>query len=138
MPVLTGLDCLISGGAAQLKGKRVGLATHPAAVTSDLTDCVTALLQCDVVLSALFGPEHGFSGAVADGQKVRDAVYRDTQLSIYSLYGTTQEPTPDMLADVDVLVLDMQDVGVRFYTFISTLFYVLKGAAKADVPVVVL
>ncbi len=138
MSVLTGLDFLISDGAAQLKGRRVGLATHPAAVTGDLTDAVTALLRCGVTLTALFGPEHGFSGAVADGQQVQDAVYRYTQLPIYSLYGTTQEPTPAMLADVDVLVFDMQDVGVRFYTFISTLFYALKGAAKADVPVVVL
>jgi len=138
MRVLTGLDCLIADGATQLLGRRVGLATHPAAVTGDLTDSVTALLRCGVTLTALFGPEHGFSGAVADGQRVQDAVYRDTQLPIYSLYGTAQEPTPAMLADVDVLVFDMQDVGVRFYTFISTLFYVLKGAAKADIPVVVL
>lgn len=138
MGVLAGLDCLIAGGAAQLKGKRVGLVTHPAAVTRDLADSVTALRRCGVTLTALFGPEHGFSGAVADDQQVQDTVYRDTQLPIYSLYGTTQEPTPEMLADVDVLLFDMQDVGVRFYTFISTLFYVLKGAAKADVPVVVL
>ncbi len=138
MDVLTGLDCLISGGAAQLKGKRVGLATHPAAVTGDLTDSVTALLRCGVTLTALYAPEHGFSGGVADGQQVQDAVYKDTQLPVYSLYGTTQEPMPEMLANVDVLLFDMQDVGVRFYTFISTLFYVLRGAAKADVPVVVL
>ncbi|MFN2108189.1 MAG: exo-beta-N-acetylmuramidase NamZ domain-containing protein [Anaerolineae bacterium] len=138
MSMLAGLDCLIAGGAAQLKGKRVGLATHPAAVTRDLTDSVAALRRSQVTLKALFGPEHGFFGTVADGQQVQDTVYRDTQLPIYSLYGTTQEPTPDMMADVDVLIFDIQDVGVRFYTFISTLFYVLKGAAKADVPVVVL
>lgn len=138
MRVLTGLDCLVSDGVVQLKGRRVGLVTHPAAVTGDLTDAVTALLRCGVRLTALFGPEHGFFGVVADGQQVQDAVYRYTQLPIYSLYGTTQEPTPDMLANVDVVVFDVQDVGVRFYTFISTLFYVLKGAAKADVPVVVL
>ena len=138
MRVLSGLECLIAEGAAQLEGKRVGLATHPAAVTADLTDSVTALLRCGVTLTALFGPEHGFFGAVADGQQVQDAVYRNTQLPIYSLYGTTPEPTADMVANVDVLLFDMQDVGVRFYTFISTLFYVLKGAAKADVPVVVL
>lgn len=138
MRVLAGLDYLIADGVAQLKDKRVGLATHPAAVTRDLTDSVVAFLRCGVTLTALFGPEHGFSGAVADGQHVQDAVYRDTRVPIYSLYGTRQEPTPEMLADVDVLVFDMQDVGVRFYTFISTLFYVLKGAAKAGVPVVVL
>ena len=90
MDVLTGLDCLISGGAVQLEGKRVGLATHPAAVTRDLTDSVTALLRCGIRLTALFGPEHGFSGAMADGQQVQDDVYRDTQVPIYSLYGTTQ------------------------------------------------
>ncbi|MFN2284502.1 MAG: exo-beta-N-acetylmuramidase NamZ domain-containing protein, partial [Anaerolineae bacterium] len=88
MSMLAGLDCLIAGGAAQLKGKRVGLATHPAAVTRDLADSVTALRRCGVTLTALFGPEHGFSGAVADGQQVQDTVYRDTQLPIYSLYGT--------------------------------------------------
>ena len=138
MRVLAGLDCLIADGATQLQDRRVGLATHPAAVTGNLTDSVTALLRCGVTLTALFAPEHGFSGAVADGQQVPDAVHGDTRLPIYSLYGTTQELTPDMLTDVDVLVFDMQDVGVRFYTFISTLFYVLKGAAKANVPVVVL
>jgi len=138
MRVLTGLDHLIADGTAQLKGKRVGLATHTAAVTGDLTDGVTALMRRGVTLMALFGPEHGFSGTVADGQQVHDAVYRDTQLPIYSLYGATQEPMPEMLADVDVLVFDMQDVGVRFYTYISTLFCVLKGAAKVGMPVVVL
>ena len=138
MRITTGLERVISNGALLLKGRRVGVVTHPAAVTGDLTDCVTALLQCDVVLSALFAPEHGFSGAVADGLHVQDAVHESTRVPIYSLYGATQEPTPAMLADVDIVVFDMQDVGVRFYTFISTLFYVLKGAAKTHLPVVVL
>lgn len=136
--ITTGLERLISNDALLLKGRRVGLVTHPAAVTGDLTDSVTALLRCDVTLSALFAPEHGLSGAIPDGLHVQDAVHGRTRLPIYSLYGATQEPTPAMLADVEILVFDMQDVGVRFYTFISTLLYVLKGAAKVHVPVVVL
>ncbi|HOU11503.1 MAG TPA: DUF1343 domain-containing protein [Anaerolineae bacterium] len=134
----TGLERLIDNGAVPLKGRRVGLATHPAAVTRDLTDSVTALLQGNVRLTALFAPEHGFSGAAADGQHVQDAVYGSTHIPIYSLYGATQEPTPAMLAEVDIVVFDMQDVGVRFYTFISTLLYMLKGAANAHLPIVVL
>ncbi len=135
---ITGLERLISNGAVPLRGRRVGLATHPAAVTADLTDSVTALLRCGVALTALFAPEHGFTGAVADGLHVQDAIHGRTRLPIYSLYGATQEPTPAMLADVDILVFDMQDVGARFYTFISTLFYMLKGAAKAHTPMMVL
>ncbi len=129
---------MLRNGALLLKGRRVGLVTHAAAVTSELTDSVTALLRCGVTLAALFVPEHGFYGAVADGQEVRNSIHKHTHLPIYSLYGTTHEPIPAMLADVDILVCDMQDVGVRFYTFISTLYYVLKGAVKVHVPVVVL
>lgn len=136
--MMTGLERLMSNGALLLRGRRVGLVTHPAAVTRDLSDSVSALLRCGVTLTALFAPEHGFSGTVNDGQVVQDAVHGRTCLPIYSLYGATPEPTPAMLADLDILVFDMQDVGVRFYTFISTLLYVLKGAAKAHMPVVVL
>lgn len=135
---ITGLERLIGNGAMLLKGRRVGLITHPAAVTRDLTDSVTALVQCGITLTALFAPEHGFAGVVADGQRVPDAVHKGTHLPIYSLYGATPEPTPAMLADVEILVYDMQDVGTRFYTFISTLFYALQGAAKAHIPMVVL
>ncbi|HOT93237.1 MAG TPA: DUF1343 domain-containing protein [Anaerolineae bacterium] len=136
--IVTGLERLIHNGALLLKGRRVGLVTHAAAVTSDLTDNVTALLRCDVTLVALFAPEHGLYGDIADGQDVQNGVHKHTQLPIYSLYGATHEPLPAMLADVDILVFDMQDVGVRFYTFISTLLHVLKGATKVHVPVVVL
>ncbi|MEJ5310021.1 MAG: DUF1343 domain-containing protein [Anaerolineae bacterium] len=136
--MMTGLERLMRNGALLLRGRRVGLVTHPAAVTRDLIDSVSALLQCGVTLTALFAPEHGFSGTASDGQIVQDAVHGRTHLPIYSLYGATPEPTPTMLADIDILVFDMQDVGVRFYTFISTLLYVLKGTAKAHLPVVVL
>jgi len=135
---LTGLDLLISTQLDLVRGKRVGLVTHPAAMLPDLTSAVDALLDADVRLTALFGPEHGFDGSAADGAAIGDAVHPRTGLPVFSLYGPTREPTLAMLTDVDLLVFDMQDVGARFYTFISTLFYVLRGAAGAGKPVIVL
>ncbi len=136
--VRTGLESLLDRKAAELRGARVGLVTHPAAVLPDLTNVVEALLRADVQLTALFAPEHGFAGAAADGALVSDAVDAYTGLPIHSLYGPTNEPTPAMLQNVDAVVFDMQDVGARFYTFLSTLFYVLKGAARPGKPVIVL
>jgi len=136
--VQTGLELLTHERLELLRGKRVGLVTHPGAVLPDLTHAVDALLGAGVEVTALFGPEHGFDGSAADGAAVGDAVHPRTGLPVYSLYGPVKEPTPAMLAEVDVLVFDMQDVGARFYTFISTLFYVLRGAGKAGKPVIVL
>jgi uncharacterized protein YbbC (DUF1343 family) len=136
--VKTGLESLLDRDTAELRSKRVGLVMHPAAVLPDLTSVLDTLLRAGVWLTALFAPEHGFVGAAADGAHVSDAVDASTGLPIYSLYGSTHEPNPDMLQDVDVLVFDMQDVGARFYTFLSTLFYVLKGAARAGKAVIVL
>ena len=134
----TGLDLLINERLDVFLGRRIGLVTHPAAVTRDCTSALDALLGAGAELAALYGPEHGFDGSAADGAPVGDAVDPRTGLPVFSLYGPIQEPTPAMLADVDALVFDMQDVGARFYTFISTLFYVLRGAAKAGKPVIVL
>jgi uncharacterized protein YbbC (DUF1343 family) len=112
--------------------------THPAAVTPDLTSSVEALLKAKVNLTALYGPEHGFSGAAAEGAKIGNVTDARTGLPVFSLYGETREPSAEMLRDVDVLLFDMQGVGVRFYTYLSTLFYVLKGAAKNQKEVIVL
>jgi uncharacterized protein YbbC (DUF1343 family) len=136
--VRTGLENLLDRGAPELRGARVGLVTHPAAVLPDLSGAVEALLRAGVRLTALFAPEHGFAGGAADGALVSDALDAHTGLPIYSLYGPTREPAPAMLQNVDVLVFDMQDVGARFYTFLSTLYYVLKGSAGAGKAVVVL
>jgi uncharacterized protein YbbC (DUF1343 family) len=136
--VQTGLDRLIHEQLDLLQGQRVGLVTHPAAVLPDLTGAVDALLRAGVRLTALFGPEHGLDGSAADGTPVNNGVHRHTGLPIYSLYGATEGPTPEMLAGVDILVFDMQDVGVRFYTYMSTLFHLLQGAARAGKPVLVL
>jgi uncharacterized protein YbbC (DUF1343 family) len=136
--VETGLARLVSQGATGLRGRRVGLVTHPAAVMPDLTLSLDALLGIGVRVTALFGPEHGFDGSGADGAAVADARHSRTGLPVFSLYGATREPTADMLIDVDVLVYDVQDAGARFYTFISTLYHVLTTAAQHGRAVIVL
>lgn len=136
--VKTGLQALLDERLHLLDSRRVGLITQPAAVLPDLTASVDALLRAGICVTALFGPEHGFSGAAADGMAVDDAVDTRTGLPVFSLYGPTKEPSAAMLAGVDVLVFDMQDVGVRFYTYLSTLYHVLRGAARAGCPVIVL
>ncbi len=136
--IQTGLELLIAERLDLLQGRRVGLVTHPAAVMPDLTSALDAFLNARLQLAALFGPEHGFDGSAADGTAVNDATDERTGLAVYSLYGPVKEPTPVMLKDVDVLVFDMQDVGARFYTFISTLYYVIRAAARNRKLLVVL
>lgn len=136
--VKTGLEILLSSRLTPLKGRRVGLVTHPPAVLPDLSHAMDAFLAAGINLVALFGPEHGFEAAAADGAAVADSIDRRTGLPVYSLYGPVKEPTPAMLAGVDALVFDMQDVGARYYTYVSTLFYTLRGAAKTGAPVIVL
>lgn len=136
--VKTGLDILVHEQAHLLANQRVGLVSMPAAVLPDLTLALDALRGAGIHLTALFGPEHGFRGAALDGSQVGDTIDPHTGLPVYSLYGAISEPTAEMLSNVDALVFDMQDVGVRFYTYLSTLFYVLSSAGKRDKPVFVL
>lgn len=136
--VESGLENFLREPQTILRGRRVSLVTHAAAVTPDFVSSVDTLLQSNVRVTALFGPEHGFDGAGADAKAIDHAVDARTNLPVYSLYGATKEPHADMLADVDVLVFDMQDVGARFYTFISTLDYILRAAEKFGKPVIVL
>jgi uncharacterized protein YbbC (DUF1343 family) len=136
--IKTGLDVLVHEQARLLENQRVGLVSMPAAVMADLTSSLDALRGAGVNVTALFGPEHGFGGAALDGAKVGDAVDPRMGLPVYSLYGQHYEPTSEMLADVDAFVFDMQDVGVRFYTYLSTLFNILKAAGKAGKPVYLL
>jgi uncharacterized protein YbbC (DUF1343 family) len=136
--VKTGLDILIHEQAHLLVNQRVGLVSMPAAVLPNLTSSLDALCEAGINVTALFGPEHGFGGSALDGTHVGNATDPRTGLPVFSLYGAINEPTTEMLTNVDVLLFDMQDVGVRFYTYLSTLFYVLRGAAKAGKPVFVL
>ncbi|HPH97445.1 MAG TPA: DUF1343 domain-containing protein [Anaerolineaceae bacterium] len=135
--ILTGLDQLVSASKPKFSG-RLGLVSHSAAVTHSLTDSVSALLSAGYNLTALFGPEHGLTSSAADGAAVDHATDSRTGLPVYSLYGKTREPSPDMLSGIDTLLLDIQDVGVRFYTYISTMYYCLTGCAKANKKLIIL
>ena len=126
-------------GFAPLKGKRVGLVTNPSGVDRNLRSTIDILYNADgVELVALFGPEHGVRGNVYAGGKVSDVTDPATGLPVYSLYGATRKPTPEMLEGIDAMVYDIQDVGARSYTFISTLGLVMEACAEAGIEVVVL
>jgi uncharacterized protein YbbC (DUF1343 family) len=134
---LTGIDVLESQNFAPLKGKRIGLITNQTGVDSQGRRTIDVLKAApDVHLVALFSPEHGIQGR-ADSA-VANATDQATGLSIYSLYGATRRPTPEMLAGLDALVFDIQDAGVRFYTFTTTMAYSMEVAAKAHVAFYVL
>jgi uncharacterized protein YbbC (DUF1343 family) len=136
--VKTGLSALLAERLDMLAGRRVGLVSHAAAVLPDLTGIIDALIDAGVRLAVIFATEHGFGGAVAAGMQVADGLDRHTGLPVVSLYGAVNEPTPAMLAGLDALVIDFQDVGARFYTFLSTIYYVLRAAGQAGLQVFVL
>lgn len=135
--VLTGIDVLARDGFKQLAGKRVGLVTNQTGRDVAGRSTIDVLKDApNVKLVALFSPEHGIRGA-AD-EKVSDSKDEQTGLPIYSLYGETRRPKPEQLKDLDALVFDIQDIGTRFYTYISTLGNVMEEAGKAKLPVFVL
>ena len=135
---LNGVDVLAADGFAKLQGQRVGLITNQTGVLRDGRRDVDAMLAAQVRVTALFSPEHGFAGR-DDRENVRNAKDAQTGLPIWSLYaGQRQRPSAEMLKDVDLLVFDIQDIGARFYTYISTLKYAMQAAAEAKLPIVVL
>ncbi|HYN84924.1 MAG TPA: exo-beta-N-acetylmuramidase NamZ domain-containing protein [Pyrinomonadaceae bacterium] len=135
--VLTGIDVLARDGFKQLRGMRVGLVTNHTGRDRRGRQTIDVLKEAEgVSLVALFAPEHGIRGALDDN--VSDAVDEKTGLPIYSLYGETRRPKPEHLKDLDAIVFDIQDVGVRFYTYIATLGNVMEEAARAKKPVFVL
>jgi len=139
-PVRTGLERLLSGEpAGHLKGARCGLILHPASVTRELTLAVDALLGAGFRVSALFGPQHGARGEKQDNM-IESVHYRDarTGLTVHSLYSEVRKPTPEMLAGLDALLFDLQDVGVRVYTFVWTMALAMEACAEAGLPFVVL
>ena len=138
--VKTGLEVLLAGDCATLQGQRVGLLVHPAAVDRHLRPTVEVIRATPgVEVTALFGPQHGILGQTQDNMIEWDG-YTDpaTGLPVYSLYGEHRKPSPEMLAHIDVLVVDLQDVGARYYTFIWTLLLCLEACAEAGKKVVVL
>ncbi len=136
--VRTGLDVLLAARLDLVRGSRVGLITNPTGITADVTVNVDALLAHSVHLAALFGPEHGFYSRVEDGLGVTGETHARTGLPIHSLYGPDRRPTADMLRGVDVLLFDIQDVGVRFYTYVWTMALCMQAAAERGIPFIVL
>jgi len=137
--VVAGVDILLRKPSAILGSLKVGLITNPTGVTGELVSTIDAFHRHrDMDLVALYSPEHGARGDLQDG--ICEQHYRDpaTDLPVYSLYGEASKPTAVMLGVVEALVLDLQDVGVRFYTYISTLKYALEAAAEQDIPFIVL
>jgi len=135
--VLNGIDVLVRDGFKQLMGKRVGLVTNHTGRDRAGRPTIDVLFKApQVKLTALFSPEHGIRG-LAD-EKVSDTKDEQTGLPIYSLYGESRRPKPEHLKDLDAIVYDIQDIGTRFYTYITTLGYVMEEAAKAKVAVFVL
>ena len=137
--VLPGIEVLRKNHFDCLKGKRVGLVTNPTGVDRRLKSTIDILYEADGVnLVALFAPEHGVRGDVYAGGSVKDGRDPATGLPVFSLYGSTRTPTQQMLDGLDVMVYDIQDVGTRSYTFISTLGLVMRACAEKGVEVVVL
>lgn len=135
--VRTGAEMLIENHLEELEGKRIGLVMNPTARIGD-THMLDTLMALEVNVSALFAPEHGFRGEAGAGEKIEDGVDQQTGLPIFSLYGETRKPTPEMLNEVDLLLFDMQDVGARFYTYNATMGLLIEAAADAGIPVWIL
>lgn len=122
-----------------LKNKRVGLVINQTSIIGNSHTCLLdTLLSLNVKVSKVFAPEHGFRGDVDAGETVKNGKDKRTGIPILSLYGTNKKPSTDQLKDIDVLIFDIQDVGARFYTYISTLFYVMEAAAENGKEVIVL
>ena len=137
--VKLGNEVLARSGFRILQGKRIGLITNPSGVNRDLESTVDVLRAAPgVQLSALFGPEHGIYGDVPAGDKIDSRVDPRTGLRVYSLYGATFKPTPEMLKGLDALVYDLQDTGCRSYTFISTMGVAMEACGQAGVEFIVL
>lgn len=135
--VRQGIDVLRASGFAPLHGKRVGLLTNQTGRSHDGLTSIDLLARADgVTLAALFSPEHGIRGELDD--KVPSSRDAKTGLVIHSLYGETRRPTAAMLANLDVIVIDLQDVGARFYTYATSMAYMLEAAATHKLPVIVL
>ncbi len=137
--VIPGVEALLAEQTDLIAGKRVGLITNPTGVDRRLRSTVDRLAADPRIrLTALFGPEHGVRGNRPAGVHITNDVDAKTGLPLFSLYGRTKKPTPEMLENVDVLIFDIQDVGIRPYTYIYTMAYAMQAAAEKGIPFIVL
>ncbi len=139
-----------------LKGQRVGIVANQTTVifhdkikekshdngsqdkAQEFTHLVDSLLALDIDIKAVFAPEHGFRGTADAGESIKDGVDVKTNLPIISLYGNNKKPKPEQLKNIDIMIFDIQDVGARFYTYISSLHYVMEACAEANIPLLIL
>lgn len=136
---MLGIDNFISNYISVVEGKRVGLLTNPSGVDRNLQVTSDILFKnAHITLKALFGPEHGIRGAIYAGEKIATSTDKKTGLPVYSLYGKTRKPSKEMLQDIDVILIDIQDIGLRAYTYIYTMAMVMEAAAENGKHVIVL
>ncbi|WP_298338470.1 DUF1343 domain-containing protein [uncultured Algibacter sp.] len=125
-----------------LKGQRVGVVANQTSVIfkskTSYTHLVDSLRSLNINIKKVFSPEHGFRGKADAGELVKDGIDKKTNLPIISLHGSSKKPSVDQLKDLDIIIFDIQDVGVRFYTYISTLHYIMEACAEQDIPVLIL
>ena len=136
--VYFGDELLLKENIGLLKDKRVGVVTNHSAILPNNVHLVDSLIALGIDVTVLFSPEHGIRGEISDGSKILSSTDDKTGIPIFSLYGSTKKPTKEMLNNIDIILFDIQDIGARFYTYISTLYYILQSAAENNLPVVVL
>lgn len=133
-----GIDVLLADSLHLVRNRRIGLVTNQTGVDAHGIDDVTRLRAADVRIAALFSPEHGFRGAADPGAAVASSVDSATGIPIYSLYGRSSAPTDEMLRGIDAMVIDLQDAGARYYTYLATTVEVMEAAARHRLPVIIL
>jgi uncharacterized protein YbbC (DUF1343 family) len=137
--VKIGAEILIEKHLDLIKGKKIGIVTNHTGILPDGRHIVDVLNEIEgVKIVALFGPEHGIRGEVPDGKSISHGVDTKTGIPVFSLYGDVKKPTEEMLKDIDVLIFDIQDVGARFYTYISTMSYCMEACAEMGKKFIVL
>lgn len=136
--VRPGIEVLLDDSVHLVRNRRIGLVTNQTGVDADGVSDVVRLRAGGIPLVALFSPEHGFQGAADPGALVASSKDSATGLPIYSLYGRTSAPTDEMLRGIDVMLVDLQDVGARYYTYLATTVEVMRAAARRHLPVLVL
>jgi uncharacterized protein YbbC (DUF1343 family) len=125
----------------KLRGKKIGLVAHQASIIktpAGTKHLVDVFLENGITLKGVYAPEHGFRGTADAGEKIKDGKDAETGLSIYSLYGENRKPKPEQLQGVELMVFDLQDVGVRFFTYLSTLHYIMEACAEQGIPLLIL
>ena len=136
--VRTGLDRIVEDNFSGFNGKNLGIVCNHTSrdkTGEHIVDLFHKNKSCSV--RAIFAPEHGFRGKEAAGSSIEDDIDPRTGIKIYSLYGDTKKPTEKMLENIDMLIYDIQDIGARFYTYISTMTYCMEAAAENDIPIAV-